>query len=1048
MAINDNCGAADETAGSGDLDLESGSGTNCDVPAGHSAGDTHAARSGFYEINRQKEVARGQLPTNPWLHSQLTANMNIDDTCNANWNGTTINFYKRGFAIDVSGNPTSTECANTGEIGAVFDHEWGHGMDANDANPGISSPGEAIADIYGQLRLPDPCFGRGFLITAHNCNGGYGDPCLACSGVRGSDWGGHQSGRPHDVAWILSSTDDPPVVDTIQGGCVGVVGLGVPQTGPCGQETHCEGTVVAEAGWDLVHRDLQGYDGGAVQLDRDSALQLGQRLTFYGAGLIGDWYQCAVPDPANPQLGFGNGCNADGGYLNYLAADDDDGDLTNGTPHMTAIFAAFARHGIACQQPLPADSGCFSGPSQAPNVTVAALNRGARLTWSPVPGAAGYRIVRTEGALGCFLGKAQVGETTATEFVDSGLKNGFPYHYGVLAVGANAACRGPMSDCEAAAVVPAASPALSVDSASATLTLLSGDGDDAIDNCETGRVGFRVDNSGEVPLTHVRIVSVAAVDRPGFTTTILTSQVAAGLAPCQGAQGSFDFVAGGLAHGDTVELAVEVTADEIAPATVRGVLAFSPAETDFVPVPSRTFTFDDPLSLDGWQNASGEFLFAPGSTSPSPLGHRRSTALTNQCDQLRSPTLRLTATSTLSLWTQFDTEPANAGINDPTQEPIYYDRGNVGLVNAATGVRTRIDPDGGRPYNASGGVGFCVTAAEPGWATDPLGDTGADWRESTFSAGSMAAAGLAGRDVQFDVAYGVDELVTGEGFHVDHVTVGDFLELAEDAQSDLCAAPPVPIGRVHGSGWLGTTGTSNADKIHFTFDATRSAGVPSGRLEVNDKQAGVKIDAGQITGLTAGTADCHGVAPGPGSFELTAAGTFNGVASATFRVCGADLGDPGKGSDRLYVECRSGCSYATGSRTPDDVIDGGNIHLDGSAGDAARTGPSTAAASTGAEPKVLALAPLLLTAAPTGAPQVFVALVHGEDGLVLGGRAVTLTWKGANGTTGTSSAVTDTTGVALFATKVRSGETFYTATAAGGLESNGLAVTGTGVGLP
>ena len=27
-----------------------------------------------------------------------------------------------------------------GEIAAVFDHEWGHGMDANDATPGIASP--------------------------------------------------------------------------------------------------------------------------------------------------------------------------------------------------------------------------------------------------------------------------------------------------------------------------------------------------------------------------------------------------------------------------------------------------------------------------------------------------------------------------------------------------------------------------------------------------------------------------------------------------------------------------------------------------------------------------------------------------------------------------------------------------------------------------------------------------------------------------------------------------------------------------------------------
>ena len=35
-------------------------------------------------------------------------------------------------------------------------------------------------------------------------------------------------------------------------------------------------------------------------------------------------------------LGAWGGCAATSGYMNYLAADDDDGDLNNGTPHMEA----------------------------------------------------------------------------------------------------------------------------------------------------------------------------------------------------------------------------------------------------------------------------------------------------------------------------------------------------------------------------------------------------------------------------------------------------------------------------------------------------------------------------------------------------------------------------------------------------------------------------------------------------------------------------------------------------------------------------------------
>ena len=45
----------------GDIDLGYGPArrTDCTVPAGHSAGDTKSRRSGFYELNRINEQARG-----------------------------------------------------------------------------------------------------------------------------------------------------------------------------------------------------------------------------------------------------------------------------------------------------------------------------------------------------------------------------------------------------------------------------------------------------------------------------------------------------------------------------------------------------------------------------------------------------------------------------------------------------------------------------------------------------------------------------------------------------------------------------------------------------------------------------------------------------------------------------------------------------------------------------------------------------------------------------------------------------------------------------
>ena len=101
--------------------------------------------------------------------------MNINLTCNAFWGGGTVNFYRSGGG-----------CNNTGEIAGVFDHEWGHGLDDNDAVPTIASPsGEGIADIYTALRLNTSCIGRNFRST--NCTG-FGDPCLNCTGVRDIDY--------------------------------------------------------------------------------------------------------------------------------------------------------------------------------------------------------------------------------------------------------------------------------------------------------------------------------------------------------------------------------------------------------------------------------------------------------------------------------------------------------------------------------------------------------------------------------------------------------------------------------------------------------------------------------------------------------------------------------------------------------------------------------------------------------------------------------------------------------------------------------------------
>src|SRR6185436_17493488 len=101
-------------------------------------------------VNKLIEMARGWLPGNPWLQNRLTTNVNIVNTCNAFWSPSAqnINFYRSGGG-----------CRNTGEIAGVFDHEWGHGLDDNDAAGVLSSSSEAYADIAALYRLQSSCLG-------------------------------------------------------------------------------------------------------------------------------------------------------------------------------------------------------------------------------------------------------------------------------------------------------------------------------------------------------------------------------------------------------------------------------------------------------------------------------------------------------------------------------------------------------------------------------------------------------------------------------------------------------------------------------------------------------------------------------------------------------------------------------------------------------------------------------------------------------------------------------------------------------------------------
>jgi hypothetical protein len=115
-------------------------------------------RMAFYWVNETKAYVKGVDPT--WNIAKHNANVNVNSTCNANWQqgSLTMNFFRAGGG-----------CANTGHIGDVIAHEYGHGIQWSllgfQGNEGL---GEGNADITGTFMIDEPIIGRGF----QSCSGG------------------------------------------------------------------------------------------------------------------------------------------------------------------------------------------------------------------------------------------------------------------------------------------------------------------------------------------------------------------------------------------------------------------------------------------------------------------------------------------------------------------------------------------------------------------------------------------------------------------------------------------------------------------------------------------------------------------------------------------------------------------------------------------------------------------------------------------------------------------------------------------------------------
>ena len=414
--------------------------------SGTSPGNTAAARTAFYEMNKIAEIARGYLPDNPWLQQPLITLVNGDAACNAGYAPAEYSRWPPyeqtapAFAIFLRSGEESPglRCRNTGEIAAVLDHEWGHGMDDNDSGAFFSRSSEAYADIAALYRTQVSCLGTGMFQSNNDGCGAAADGtgananmvidgtlhcATACSGVREADWAKHAPNTPDVAADFVFHC-----IDNVNGEAV--------------VSPHCMAAPVDQAAWDLVTRDLTAPP---FNYNSQTAFIVGSKLFYQGSGQVRDWYFWrGGSDPVS------YGCSNGSGYIGWLKADDDNGSLEDGTPHMTALFNAFDRHGIACADIPPVNSGCAAGPSAAPSLTATLGHYKVNLAWSSVPGATRYWVFRTEGHAGCNYGKALIAETTSLSYTDTEVAAGRPYYYNVVAAGSSSACFGPASACVSA----------------------------------------------------------------------------------------------------------------------------------------------------------------------------------------------------------------------------------------------------------------------------------------------------------------------------------------------------------------------------------------------------------------------------------------------------------------------------------------------------------------------------------------------------------------------------------------------------------------------
>lgn len=232
----------------------------------NSSNSTLAERTTFYNVVRSRRFILDMDTTITALDYQMPCRVGVNNICNANFDGTNLNFYR-------SGTSTQGICPATGEMPDVVMHEYGHavneksyvqfGVAAGMVNGALH---EGLADVNSGMILDRSQIGIGFF-------------------------------GANTVLRDMNNTNKYP--DDIV------------------NQVHTDGLIIGGAVWDM---------------------RLG--IGIQQARLISHFARHGKPDDTNTGLAFTKY------FLEVLVADDNDGNLSNGTPNASHIVPAFAKHGI------------------------------------------------------------------------------------------------------------------------------------------------------------------------------------------------------------------------------------------------------------------------------------------------------------------------------------------------------------------------------------------------------------------------------------------------------------------------------------------------------------------------------------------------------------------------------------------------------------------------------------------------------------------------------------------------------------------------------